>query len=182
MIFSRMFQTSNVKEKRHFQPELVFRPPSRGGGRSQTKPLMIQTVVDHLDSRRWQLEELGQIFGGILADRNDSILSPRQPTNDDPAIEHAFPVVFSWHTKGCQVVDSRHEQTGLSPKQTPVAGDVQYVESVLATEARQFLLVPSNTLEWGAIFFSDRNQTHGRPNELEQREVILQDEDCKALV
>src|SRR5690348_10034244 len=83
------------------------------------KPRMINTVMDDSDLLFRQAKEPNEIGGGVLAHRDNAILTPRQAADDNPAVKHSLPIVFAFHVKRRQIVDSRHERAWFGPKQTP---------------------------------------------------------------
>ena len=74
-------------------------------------------------------------------------------------------------------MDGRDQRARPGPEHTPVAGDVQHIESRAAHEAGQHRLMPENVSERRPVALRHRCEMHRGGGEAEQRQVFLEDEE-----
>src|SRR5262249_37587321 len=102
-------------------------------------------------------EEFLHVPRGVFTDGDDSLLPVRQPTGDDAAVEHAFPIIFFGDVKWREVVNGRYERTWPRPKHPAIARNVENIELQAADESRQSHLMPENIFDRRAKLFRDQN-------------------------
>lgn len=76
MVFSRVFQSCNVKEERGGQFVPGQNPRAGFPGGAGKKAFMLQAIMDDGDALRWQSEKLLNVVRGVVADGDDTILPP----------------------------------------------------------------------------------------------------------
>src|SRR5436305_32507 len=128
MVFSGMFQSRDVKEERFAQAKTFGDCRASRSRRLRIESLVIQTIMNHLDSGPRKFKKLHQVVGGILTHSNDSILAMRQPANDNASVEHAFPIILARNTERSQVMDRGDKRAWFFGEQTAVAGKRQHIQ------------------------------------------------------
>lgn len=176
MIFAGVFKTRYVNEIGPIKAEAIGHQAGCRGAIARIKASVIEAVIDHVDRFEWQFEEAIQIVGGGLADRDDFMLTPNEPANNDAGVEHATPIIFLREMERGQIVNGGNERTGMLPDETAVTGDVQQIESQLAGQSGQRSLMPEDVCDRVAKSFGNRDDLHVARGEFEKRPIVLENE------
>jgi hypothetical protein len=141
------------------------------------EPLVIEPIVNDSDFFARHTKEMDDVARGIFADRNDSSLAMRQPADQDATVEHTHPVIFFGDVKWREIMDSCDQVAWLPPQHATIAGDMQNIEALLPNQPRQFALVPKDVSNRLTETLRDGDDFHCSAEEIEQRQVIIEDEE-----
>src|SRR5690349_14757810 len=122
MIFSWMLQPRKIKEEWVRDSVLAHNSFTRTVTRIRKKLSVINPVVNYLHPLSRHAEVGRNVPSGILADRDDCVLTMRELPRDDSPVEHALPIVFAAHVKGSQIVNGCHHTARSRPNHPAIAG------------------------------------------------------------
>src|SRR5882672_1463455 len=105
VVLGGMLQPCNVQKKWMTQAETFGGEGLGVFARAWTKTLVIKPVVNHGQLFFRQPKEFHYIARCVVADRDDPVLTPRQPSRDHAAVENSLPVVFVGDAKRREVVN-----------------------------------------------------------------------------
>src|SRR6185437_11346220 len=182
MIFGRMFEARDVKEKWRLNLMALSDCLTRFDAVAREKALMVQAVMDDLDAIGLDLEKFTNIARRIFADGDDGVLALSEPAGDDAAVEHARAAVFLGHAKRREIMDGGDERAGPLPEQAAIAGHVQDIKLEAAGERGQGALMPENIFYGRTKMFGDRQDSHPASCEIEQRQIFLEHEKDEAML
>jgi len=144
---------------------------------SRRETLMVEAVIDNANAVARDVEKAANVASGVAADGDDGVLPLGQVARDDAPVKHAKAVVFGGDVKGREIVDRADHGAGLGVHEPAITRDVQDVEPVLPGEARQARLVPEDIQFGPAKKFGNRNDLHSFGELVEQRKVVLENEE-----
>src|SRR5688572_26500058 len=108
------------------------------------KPVVIQSIVDDMDSVIRNTKKFLNVPGGILADRNNRILSMRELADHDLSVEHSRPIIFFPDMERRQVVNGGDARTRSGPDHAAVARNMDQIQTVPMSQSRKVGLMPDD--------------------------------------
>src|SRR5207245_522583 len=122
------------------------------------------------------LEKAADVARCGLADGDDFMLPPNEPTDATASIEHSPPIIFLRDMKRGEVVNGGDHSARLLPNHPAIAWNVQKVQTQTPGNGWKFGVMPKDIFYWRTEFFRNRHEPHVVAGEIEKREIIFQDE------
>ncbi len=181
MIFRGMFQSRDIQKVRQIEhPPLSH--SAHGVSRARwCESSVIDPISDGNKPAAVDSKEAPHIGCRGITHRDDRVLSMREGTRNRTDVEHALPVVSSSEAKRCEIVDRADLGARRMTYETPMARDVDQIESVPAGQSGKAALMPPDILYRSAIFFLHANDSHRTGCEIEQLCIIFQNEKGKLM-